>query len=109
MTSDFALKLILGALPWLMGWALGHHLIKVLGDKLKADGAKRGGALGAVEKAAGAALDDADDFMTANAQALKDLSDPSKRAAALATLSTAAKAAAPQAAADAVKEAVQNG
>jgi hypothetical protein len=107
MTSDFALKLILGALPWLAGWALGHHLIKVLGDKLKADGTKRGGALGAAEKAAGAVLDDADELASSNVDAVKGLVDSSKRAASEATLLAAVKAEAPKAAQDAVAEVVK--
>ena len=106
MNSDFVLKLILGALPWLMAWALGHHLIKVVGDKLKGDGVKRGGTLGAVERAAGAVLGDADDVLSNNADAAKALLDPSKRAEAGATLLKAAEAELPKAAADAVKEAV---
>lgn len=105
MTSELAVKLFLGVFPWLVGWALGHHLIATLGNKLKADGAKRGGALGAGEKALGAVLGDADDVASANSDAVKGLLDASTRSASGAQLLKAAEAEAPKAAADAAKAA----
>jgi hypothetical protein len=99
----------LSALPWLVGLVLGRHLLRVLGDWLRADGAKRGGALGAVERAAGAVADDADDVLSNNADAVKGLINKDTRVAAGQTLLKAAEAEAPKAAADAAKGALQNG
>jgi hypothetical protein len=100
------LKLVLGLAPIAVTAFLGWHLVRHLGDWLKADGAKRGGVLGAVEKGLGADLDDLDDFLSANGQNLGDLADPAKRAAAKAALMAQADAQAEKLLNDALKEAL---
>jgi len=97
------LKLFLGALPWVMTWALGHHFIKILGDRLKADGAKRGGIVGKLETAGGALFGDVDDLGNKDVKQVTDLLDPAKRPDALKQLETDAKAAAPAAVEDVAK------
>jgi hypothetical protein len=102
------LALILGLTPWLVTVFLGFHLLKHLGGWLAADGAARGGVLGAVEKGLGVAADDLDDLLSANGQSVKDLADPAKRAMAEAALAAQAQAQAKKVIDDALKAAGRN-
>lgn len=93
--------------PWLIGAVLAAHLAHKLSVVLKADGAKRGGFWGAVEEDAAIVADDVDALATKDGGKVKDLLDPTKRAAAEATLAADGIAAAKAAASTAVDAALK--
>jgi hypothetical protein len=83
------LTLVLGLAPWVIGGLVGLHLAHHLGLWLRADAAKRGGALGKLELVLADGADELDDYLTQNKQNVQDLVDPTKRAAAEAALKAA--------------------
>lgn len=103
------LTLVLQLGPWLISGAIALYLSLHVGTWLKADSKKRTGIVAAIENEAGIVADDVDAYLSKNGQNLKDLIDPTKRAAAEAALVADAKAQASAAVDDAIKRSLPVG
>lgn len=85
------LSVLLGLAPWVIGAALAFHPMLKLGALLQALAAKHTGLAAALMNEASIVADDVDAYLTTNGQSIKDLVDPTKRAAAEAALVADAK------------------
>lgn len=102
------LTLVLGLAPYLITGAIGLILSLHIGTWLRADSAKRkGGVIAAIEGVGAVIADDVDALLTKDGGSLKDLLDPTKRAAAEATLAADGIAAAKASASAAVDAALK--
>lgn len=107
-TQPVWLSLILGLAPWVITGAIGLFLSLHLGTWLRADAAKRkGGIIAALEGVGAVVADDVDALLSKDGGSLKDLLDPTKRAAAEATLAADGVAAAKASASAAVDAAIK--